>query len=150
MSFTYEYPRMLVTVDALVFLVDEQSSTPKVLLIKRKNDPYCNQYALPGGFPEMDELLVQAATRELYEETGIQNIELQQMATFDAIHRDSRGRNISVVFYGFTSTINSTLKAGDDAFEAGWFTLDALPPLAFDHKSIIDYALSKGIIKNNQ
>jgi 8-oxo-dGTP diphosphatase len=150
MTFTYEYPRMLVTVDALVFSVDDQSGSPKILLVKRKNDPFKNCFALPGGFPEMDELLVHAAARELYEETGLQNIELKQMATFDAIGRDPRGRNISVVFVGFTNTINTTLRAGDDATEAKWFPLNALPPLAFDHKKIIDNAFEKGIINFDQ
>lgn len=142
MPYTYEYPRMLVTVDAVVFLSDNQGNELKVLLIKRGNEPYKDNYALPGGFPEMDELLADAAKRELYEETGLANIELKQFHTFDAIGRDPRGRNISIAFIGFTSLDNCQLKAGDDASEAGWFSILQLPKLAFDHHEVISIALA--------
>ena len=141
MTYTYEYPRMMVTVDAVIFLVENNEKKPKVLLIKRKNNPYQNSYALPGGFPEMDELLVDAAKRELFEETGLTNIHLKQFYTFDAVERDPRGRNISVAFLGLTSPDNCQLKAGDDASEADWFPVNQPPSLAFDHKEVIDIAL---------
>jgi 8-oxo-dGTP diphosphatase len=133
---------MLITVDTLIFL-RIPSDIDKILLIKRKNEPYKDQYALPGGFPEMDELLEDAAKRELYEESGLKGINLSQLAAFDAIGRDPRDRNIAVAFYGFTSLLNSTLHAGDDAAEAQWFPLNALPPLAFDHAEIIELAIKR-------
>jgi 8-oxo-dGTP diphosphatase len=136
---------MLITVDTLVFL-RTPSDIDNILLIKRKNDPFKNQYALPGGFPEMDELLENAAKRELFEESGLKGVELTQLAAFDAIGRDPRDRNIAVAFYGFTSSLNSTLKAGDDAAEAKWFPLNALPPLAFDHADIIELAIKRLVI----
>ena len=142
MGFAYPYPRMLVTVDTLVFL-KSPGKVIQILLVKRGNDPFVGAYALPGGFPEMDELLVDAAKRELSEETGLTGVELQQLAAFDAIGRDPRDRNIAIAFYGFTTPNNCTLTAGDDAAEAGWFPLNALPPLAFDHQQIIDFAISK-------
>jgi len=142
MPYTYDYPRMLVTVDSVVFLKDNDNPL-KLLLVKRGNEPYKDAYALPGGFPEMDELLADAAKRELLEETGLSGVSLRQLATFDAIGRDPRGRNIAVVHYGFTSPSNCTLKAGDDAAEAEWHPMNELPPLAFDHKEVIDYAISK-------
>jgi 8-oxo-dGTP diphosphatase len=132
---------MLVTVDTVIFLPDYNKGIPSVLLIKRENDPFKNSYALPGGFPEMDELLHDAAARELDEETGLKNIELKQLSIFDGINRDPRGRNVSVVFYGFTNHNNSILKAGDDASEAGWFQINELPPLAFDHQEIIEFSV---------
>lgn len=133
---------MLITVDTLIFL-RIPSDIDKILLIKRKNEPYKDQYALPGGFPEMDELLEDAAKRELFEESGLKGIILTQLAAFDAIGRDPRDRNIAVAFYGFTSPLNSTLHAGDDAAEAQWFPLNALPPLAFDHAEIIKLAIKR-------
>lgn len=133
---------MLVTVDTVVLLLDSRKKVDaKILLIKRGNDPYKGSYALPGGFPEMDELLVEAAKRELFEETGLSKIELVQLKTFDAIDRDPRGRNVSVVFLGITSPQNSNLIAGDDASEAGWFHINSLPNLAFDHHEVINYAI---------
>lgn len=142
MPYTYDYPRMLVTVDSVVFLKDKESPL-KLLLVKRGNEPYKDAYALPGGFPEMDELLADAAKRELLEETGLNAIDLKQLATFDTIGRDPRGRNIAVVHYGFTSPSNCKLMAGDDAAEAEWFPINELPPLAFDHKEVIEYALAQ-------
>ena len=142
MKYTYEYPRMLVTVDALVLLkhIDKPYD---ILLIKRGHEPYKNKYALPGGFPEMNELLVDAAARELYEETGLRNIELKQLATFDNVNRDPRGRNISVVYYGFTPLKNSAIKAGDDASEAKWVPINNLPELAFDHRCVVDCLINR-------
>ncbi|HOP03031.1 MAG TPA: NUDIX hydrolase [Tenuifilaceae bacterium] len=143
LSYTYPYPRMMVTVDTVIFLFENENTTPKVLLIKRGNDPFKNSYALPGGFPEMDELLVHAAKRELHEETGLKNIELIQLATYDAVERDPRGRNVALAFIGKTTPKNCTLKAGDDASEAKWFSIQNLPKLAFDHKLIIEDAVVK-------
>ncbi|MHC1704122.1 MAG: NUDIX domain-containing protein [Tenuifilaceae bacterium] len=143
MSYTYDYPRMLVTVDALIFLKDSLHPVPEILLIKRKNDPFKGQYALPGGFPESDELLKDAAKRELLEETGLNGIELSQLLAFDKIGRDPRDRNICVAFYGHTTAENSTVTGSDDAEQAGWYKINDLPPLAFDHTEIIDFARKK-------
>lgn len=142
MAFSYPYPRMLVTVDTLVFL-KSPNRVMQILLVKRGNDPFMGAYALPGGFPEMHELLVDAAKRELAEETGLGGVELHQLAAFDGIGRDPRDRNIAIAFYGFTTPRNCALTAGDDAAEADWFPLNSLPPLAFDHQHIIDFAVSK-------
>lgn len=142
MAYKYQYPRMLITVDALVFLCNENSKT-HILLVKRKNDPFKGQYALPGGFVEMNELLCDAAKRELYEETGLTGIELFQLKAFDKVDRDPRDRNIAIAFYGFTTKENSQTLAADDAEKAEWFALESLPPLAFDHDAIIQFALEK-------
>ena len=138
--FTYPYPRMLVTVDAVVFVVDKQNTPTHLLLIERGNDPFKGHYALPGGFPEMDELLVHAAARELQEETGISGLELRQIGAFDDIDRDPRDRNIAIAFWGvIRNAVNPT--AGDDAAKAQWFPINQLPPLAFDHAKIVKAAL---------
>jgi 8-oxo-dGTP diphosphatase len=141
MNYSYPYPRMLVTVDAVIFRKETASSTPKILLIKRKNEPFKGNFALPGGFPEVNELLVDAAKRELLEETGVIASNLYQLAAFDALNRDPRDRNISVAYYGFSDS--DDVHAGDDAESAAWFPIDSLPPLAFDHKDIVNQAISK-------
>ena len=143
MEFTYNYPRMLVTVDTIVFLKDDTNNTHKILLIQRINNPFHGCYALPGGFVEMDETLKDAAIRELLEETGLKNVELKQLGAFDKIDRDPRDRNICIAFYGFTATSNSSVLGGDDAENAQWFDLDSLPSLAFDHSDIIQLAREK-------
>ncbi len=142
MGFTYDYPRMLVTVDALVFL-KKPSGKHEILLIERKNNPYKGLFALPGGFVDMDEALKDAATRELYEETGLKGVELHQLFAFDAIERDPRGRNLCIAFYGFTTPDNANIKANDDAEKAIWYNINHLPNLAFDHLEIIQFAIKK-------
>src|SRR5205807_10633523 len=68
MSHTYPYPRPSLTVD--VVLVTRESE-PRVLLIRRKHDPFAGAWALPGGFADENESLAAAARRELQEETGV-------------------------------------------------------------------------------
>ncbi len=136
MPYTYPYPRMQVTVDAVIVRTLDEGD--EVLLIERKHAPFEGCWAIPGGFVDMDETLADAAKRELYEETGVVVDKLYQVHTFDAVNRDPRDRTISTVFLGFANG-DSLLKAGDDASSADWFSFDALPPLAFDHEQILDY-----------
>lgn len=140
MDYRYKYPRMLVTVDIVVFLV---GSPLKVLLIKRENDPFKGDFALPGGYPNHNELLIDSAKRELFEETGLNGVELTQLAAFDSINRDPRDRTLSIAYYGKTSASNCNLVAGDDASFADWFPITSLPKLAFDHLNIIEAALKR-------
>ena len=138
MKYTYDYPRLALTVDAIVFmrLKDETN----VLLIQRDRPPFQNKWALPGGFVDMDETVEESIARELKEETNLEKVDLFQFQSFSKIDRDPRGRTVSVVFYGFTDLSNSDLKAGDDARNAKWFKINNLPDLAFDHNEIIELA----------
>jgi 8-oxo-dGTP diphosphatase len=141
MSYTYEYPRPAVTVDCVVFLKEKE--TYKVLLIRRGHYPFEGQWAFPGGFVEMDEKLIDSAHRELEEETGLKNIELEQLQTFGDPGRDPRGRTVAVVFWGFCHQENAQVEGGDDAADAKWFPIHEIPPLAFDHDKIFKLALTK-------
>jgi 8-oxo-dGTP diphosphatase len=107
-----------------------------LLLIQRKRDPFAGKWALPGGFVDMDETVEDAVGRELFEETSLSGIALKQFYTYSAIHRDPRHRTVSVVFVGKAEK-NTEPKAGDDAKNARWFSLDDLPALAFDHAEIL-------------
>lgn len=141
MSFTYDYPRPMVTVDSVLFRGGEQGL--EVLLIKRKNEPFAGAWALPGGFMDVDEEVETAAARELKEETGVNGVALEQFHSFGKVGRDPRGRSITIAFVGMLPSDNSDpeLKAGDDAAEAQWFTITDLPETAFDHGEIVDAAL---------
>lgn len=134
MKYTYKYPRPMVTVD-IILITNGQPQ--KLLLIQRKNDPFKNQWAFPGGFVEMDEELLDAAKRELKEETSVEIENLKQFKAYGSLKRDPRGRTITIMYYAF---INAELmvKAADDAKDAKWFEMNQLPPLAFDHQTIID------------
>lgn len=141
MSYCYDFPRPAVTADVVLFSYIEDNL--KVLLIKRGNEPFKDKWAIPGGFIQMDETAEQGALRELSEETGIENISVEQLYTFSDVDRDPRGRTISVVFYAHISSENHTIKAGDDAAETGWFSIKDLPPLAFDHSQILNLAVKR-------
>jgi len=139
MIYTYAYPRPAVTVDIIVFKNIENN--PEILLIERKNEPFKNMWALPGGFVDKDEDIKTAAYRELAEETSIQDIQLSQLHTFGKPGRDPRGHTISIVHTGFLQNSNQKIQAGDDAKNLQWFSINDLPDLAFDHQEIIHYAL---------
>ena len=130
----YPYPRPSLTVD-LVLVTRE--GRPRVLLIRRKHDPFAGMWAIPGGFVDMDESLETAASRELREETGLKVAELEQLHTFGDPGRDPRGRTIAVAYLARVDPAKVKPQAADDAADVGWHALDRLPPLAFDHDQIL-------------
>jgi 8-oxo-dGTP diphosphatase len=134
LKYCYKYPRLATTVDAIILAAHHDQDM--ILLIQRKFDPFGGLWALPGGFVEMEETLLEGCKRELFEETGLEEVELKQFFTFDAIGRDPRHRTISTVFYGRIPEI-IPLSGGDDAAMAEWFPIGSLPELAFDHSEII-------------
>ncbi len=140
MSYTYRYPRPAVTVDMLVF--KKTKEVLQLLLIQRDREPFQGFWAIPGGFMDMNETLEAAAQRELMEETGLQNVTLEQLKAYSAPDRDPRHRTISIAFTGIV-TDNQLIKAGDDARKAQWFSIGQLPLLAFDHTQIVADALAK-------
>ncbi len=130
-KYSYDYPRPALTVDAVIFR--KHAGIIEVLLIQRKHYPFEGMWALPGGFVGMEETCEEAVVRELEEETSLKANGLEQLHTFSALGRDPRGRTVSVTFYGMVNYKNSSVKGGDDASDARWFTLENMPPLAFDH-----------------
>jgi 8-oxo-dGTP diphosphatase len=138
MSFTYEYPRAALAVDCVVFGLDETDL--KVLLIQRKLTPFQHGWALPGGFVRVDETLDDAARRELEEEAGVHDVYLEQLYTFGALDRDPRERIVTVAYYALAKLSDHRIRAATDAMGVGWFSLDDLPKLAFDHDAIVSRA----------
>jgi len=138
MAHTYEYPRPALTVDCVVFGMDEDDL--KVLLIQRDLEPFAGKWALPGGFVRMDESLEEAARRELAEEAGVSNLFLEQLFTFGDVGRDPRGRVITVAYYAIVKLSDHNVKAATDARNAAWFAVDDVPALAFDHDRVLEVA----------
>jgi 8-oxo-dGTP diphosphatase len=141
-KYVYDWPRPMVTVDAAVFAVAGDSI--KLLLIKRKNGPFKGRWAIPGGFIGIDEDLDDAAARELAEETGLTGVNLEQLHTFGKPGRDPRGRQITVCYMGIIKEGLNRIKPGDDAEDARWFDINALPPdMAFDHLDVAKFAIEQ-------
>jgi 8-oxo-dGTP diphosphatase len=140
MAHTYEYARPSVTVDIVVVTREAQ---PRVLLIRRKKEPFAGAWAIPGGFVDPGETLAAAAERELREETGVENVALEQLAAFGDPGRDPRGWTVSVAFLAQVDP-NTSATAADDAAAVDWHPLDALPQaLAFDHDKILARARAR-------
>lgn len=138
MSYTYEYPRAALTVDCVVFGLDRQEL--KVMLIRRDLPPFEGRWALPGGFVRLDETLEDAALRELREETGLENVYLEQLYTIGDVDRDPRERVVTVAYYALVKPSDHRVRAATDARAAAWFAIDDLPHLAFDHHKILAMA----------
>jgi 8-oxo-dGTP diphosphatase len=147
MPHSYEFPRAALTVDCVVFGLDEEDL--KVLLIQRDIPPFEGRWALPGGFVRVEESLEDAAKRELAEETGIRNVFLEQLYTFGDVDRDPRERVVTVAYYALVNLQGHAIQATTDARNAAWFALDDIPKLAFDHNRILQtgYERLKGKVR---
>lgn len=126
------YERPSVTVDMLLFTVVDKvvedirklnEKELRILLIKRKEHPYIGEMAIPGGFVNINESIEEAAHRELKEETNIDNIYMEQLATFGDVGRDPRMRVISTAYMALVPNKNLNPIAGDDAENVAWFTI---------------------------
>ena len=145
-----KYPQPSLTADICVI------HDGRILLIKRGGHPYINHWALPGGFANKDEPLENTASRELAEETGVQNKDMELIGVFSKPHRDPRGWVVSAAFKTVLDK-DVQVKAADDAKDAAWFEIIqqdeihlqngdivlALNDLAFDHGEIIAKALGQ-------
>ena len=145
MSYTYDYPHPAVTVDIVIFTL--RADELKVLLIKRALSPFQGEWALPGGFVDLDESLDAAARRELEEETGVAGVYLEQLYTFGTPDRDPRERVITIAYYALIPSDRIVLQAATDAEGVSWFGLEELPDLAFDHSEILGIAHERLVAK---
>jgi 8-oxo-dGTP diphosphatase len=127
------------TVDVVALTI---AATPAVLLVQRGYPPFEGGWALPGGFVEEGERVVDAAPRELTEETGLRVDTLELLGVYDTPGRDPRGWTVSVVYLA-TMASEAAVSGADDARDARWFRIDALPELAFDHATIVSDALKR-------
>lgn len=137
-----DYERPSVTVDTILF--SHLNGTMSVLLIRRGRWPFEGYWAIPGGFVEIGESLEDAASRELVEETGLAGVALQQLHAFGDPGRDPRTRVITISYYAYVTEEQARgIQAGDDAADARWWPVSDLPPLAFDHAHILEFALQR-------
>jgi len=126
-----------------IFTVDK--GILKVLLIKRKNEPFKDMWALVGGAMYNDEKVEETAKREIKEKTNLKNIDLKRIQIFDDIKRSPLQRMICFSYASFIDIEKaSILKTTSKTSDARWFTLDEIPKeLAYDHKEILDSSVAE-------
>lgn len=128
-----------ISVDSVIFGYTEGEL--KVALIERKKNPFIGMWAIPGGFMEGNETVMETALRELKEETGIADVYLEQFHVFNKPGRDPRGPTITIALFALINSDRCHLIASEDAAKARWWPAYKLPPLAFDHNEIYAKAL---------
>ncbi|MBT1708697.1 NUDIX hydrolase [Fulvivirgaceae bacterium PWU5] len=131
-----------VAVDAVVFGYDPEKGI-SILLIRRKYEPFQKVWALPGGLVANGESLEDAVRRELREESGVDVNYLEQLYSFGKPDRDPRNRVVTVAYFGLVRPSDYQLSAQTDAEDVAWHSIDQIPKLAFDHKAIIDLAITR-------
>ncbi|MCI8666401.1 MAG: NUDIX hydrolase [Dorea sp.] len=119
-----EYESPSCTTDALIFSHSGKLAPSleglSLLMVKRSNHPCIGTWALPGGFVNMKENLADTARRELEEETGVQGLLLEQVATYGNYDRDPRSRVITTAYMALVDENEVKVRAGDDAADAAW------------------------------
>ncbi|MEO7904300.1 MAG: NUDIX domain-containing protein [Candidatus Saccharimonadales bacterium] len=144
MKYTNEYVAPILTVDAVIFqLID---GALNVLLVKRSQDPFKGEWALPGGYNPVGETTHQALARVISDKTGIaidhDLRHLEQLYTFDTVARDPRGHAVSVTYTGYGREVETSPESS-----ASFLPISGLPRLAYDHADIITYAHERLIMK---
>lgn len=133
--FTYEYARPAVTVDLVAFRV--RDGALEVLLIERLEPPFAGAWTLPGGFVHDREPLEDSARRVLSAKAELENVHIEQLATFGAPDRDPRDRIISIAYFAILRTGTAYDGAGE------WFDVDDLPATGFDHADVLAVAVDR-------
>ena len=143
-NFYVQHNKAYVAVDFIILGFDEGKL--KLLIGKRKMDPGFDEWSLYGGFVELNESIDEAASRVLYNLTGMKNAFMKQVAAFGAVDRDPGERVISIAYY---SLIN--VKDYDDKLRQehnlSWVSLEELPQLYSDHNKMVQTALN--ILRHN-
>lgn len=124
------FPSPYLTVDGIIFY------KKKVVLVRRKNSPFKNCFALPGGFVDYGETVENAVIREIKEETGLETKIKNIFGIYSDPGRDPRGHTVTIVYC--LNVVGGELKSGSDAKNVKLFSLNTLPELAFDHKKILE------------
>jgi 8-oxo-dGTP diphosphatase len=126
-----------VNVAVLVVILTVIDGELRVMLIHRSADPEMGAWALPGGFPQRDESLADAAARKLGEETGVSDVYLEQLFTFDGLHD-----GVAVAYFALVDARRVRLR-DEPAWEPRWYAVSDLPPLAFNNERVTDYAVER-------
>ena len=141
MAYKYkDEDKVLLAVDCIIFGFDEEDL--KILLIKRGFEPEKGKWSLVGGFLKKSETLEIASTRILQLYTGLDEIYMEQVATFSAVDRDPEERTVSTAYYALINIKEFSNKLTSQ-FSAQWFPVSEAPPLIFDHDEMVEEALNR-------
>lgn len=138
MPFPTETGRPVLTTNIVVFTLRDERL--KLLLVRRANPPYQDYWALPGGVVGEHEDIEANAMRKLAEGTGVSGVYLEQLCTFGDPERDPRERVVSVAYYALVPSERLRLRSDEHGEGVGWFAMDELPELAFDHREMVEVA----------
>ncbi len=141
MSKFASYKNPSLAVDLVVF--GYQDNKLSVLLLNRNEEPFKNEWTLPGGFVKMEDSFEHTCTNILANKLGLTKLYLEQLYTFDDPERDPRGRVISVAYYSLINPEKFKIVAGSMANDVKWFEVKKMPKLAFDHKKIFATAMKR-------
>lgn len=130
-----------VTVDLSIFTVNEEQL--KVMLVRRAENPYLGFWSLPGGFLKIGESLDVAAQRVLSEKSGVDDVYMEQLYTFGDPKRDPRSRVITIAYIALIPWQSLPKPESEKITDLTWASVDMLPKLAFDHKQILEYAVTR-------
>lgn len=130
-----------VAVDAAIVRIKEGALS--VLLIQMQKAPFEGMWAIPGGLLEEAETTLTAAARILKTQTGVTDVFLEQLATFDDVNRDPAGRVVSVAYYALLPDQEIQLKTTNKYADVRWWPVKKLPPLAYDHKELVKEAVNR-------
>jgi 8-oxo-dGTP diphosphatase len=136
-----KYKFAIIATDVVIFTI--RDGQLQVLLIKMKKFPFGDCWAAPGGLVGVDESVDAAAKRHLFKKTGVKNVYLEQLCTFGNIKRDPFGRVVSVAYFALIPGAHKKLKTTKEYGDVSWFSIDKLPKMAYDHKEMIDCAISR-------
>ncbi len=130
-----------VAVDTAVFTIADNHLA--VLLVQMKQEPYVDLWAMPGGLITQEETTEDAALRMLREQTGVTDVYIEQLRTFDSPQRDALHRVVSVAYIALVPSADVTLQTTDKYKAVQWWDTGKLPPLAYDHPRMIDKAIRR-------
>ncbi|MBR4693521.1 MAG: NUDIX hydrolase [Bacilli bacterium] len=140
-------------IHVITTLFTVEQGVTKVLLIKRKNEPFLGDWVLTGGALYNNEDLETGALRELAEKTGITDVPIKQFKAFGKVDRSPVMRMVAVAFIGIIDSKRvNVLRETNSTSNADWFPIDKIPPLGFDHEEILREGLlelRKQIVNSN-
>lgn len=136
-----KYAFAVIATDIIIFTVE--GTELKTLLIQMGKKPFGGMWAFPGGLVRPNESVLESAKRHLQEKAGIKNVYLEQLYTFGRINRDPFGRVVSVAYMALIPPKGISIKTTKEYEDIRWFSIKKLPPLAYDHKEMAMYALSR-------